>query len=296
METTLQSNETTIDHVGVVARDIAALRATYLKLGFAVTAATPLMQPGPDGKGEVSLGQLSAHVVFPSSYLELTAVRHPGQGNHLDKWLERREGLHILAFHSADAAGSYRELSANGLVLPPIRNASRRVNAGGVSGVAQFKWFELPDSIAREGFACVVQHLTPDMVFVPTLTHHANGARGIRSVFVVVDDMEAAFTRYRLLPGTQRRSFAVGRSIVMKHQQLIVVDTKGFGALFTGLKPMVAPALGGVSLTVADISVTRRVLGDAGVPFQVWGEKSLWVAPDHAGGAVLVFVDESAPG
>jgi hypothetical protein len=292
MVSRLQSTETAIDHLGVVGTDIAAMRSAYIRLGFTVTQATPLMQPGPDGKGEVSLGQVSAHIVFPDTYLELSAVRHPGQGNHLDSWLARHEGLHILALRSGDAAQSLSDLIAAGLVMPPLRAASRVVTAGGVSGTARFKWFELPQSIAQEGFVCVVEHLTPELVFVRSLTDHANGARAVRTVFAIVRDMDEAFARYHRLPGTKKKSIAVGRAILMRDQQFVVLEPAGFAALFPGAKAPAAPALGGFTLAVDDIAVTRAVLEKAGVPFHYWGDTGLWVPPEHAGGAVVVFAEE----
>ncbi|TAL01675.1 MAG: VOC family protein [Rhodospirillaceae bacterium] len=295
MNSTLQSTTTTIDHLGIVARDVAALREAYTRLGFTVTAATPVMQPGPDGKREIPLGQVAAHVAFSSTCLELIAVRHPGQGNHLDKWLARHEGLHVLGLHADDVAHASNELVAAGLIMPPVRASSRRITGNGVKGTARFKWFELPESIAREGFAYVVQHETPELVFDPRLTTHANGALGIRSVFAVVDNMDEAFARYQRLPGTKRRSFAIGRTIIMNQQQFVVVERSGFAAMFPGLDVPPAPHLGGFALAVADIAATRSVLAKAGVYFMNWGEQGLWIPPEDTGGTVLAFVDQSTP-
>jgi hypothetical protein len=159
--------------------------------------------------------------------------------------------------------------------------------------VARFKWFELPESIAREAFTCVVEHLTPELVFVPDLTSHANGAWTIRTVFAVVGDSDEAFARYQRLPGTRRRSFAVGRAIMMCDQQFVVLEPKGFSALFPGATPPGAPCLAGYGLAVRDIAVTREVLSAAGVAFHPWGDRGLWVEAADAAGAVLVFSEES---
>ena len=295
MNSTLQSTATTIDHLGIVARDVAALRAAYIRLGFTVTAATEVMQPGPDGKREIPLGQVTAHVAFQSNYLELIAVRHPGQGNHLDKWLAGHEGLHVLGLHADDAVNASNELMAAGLIMPPMRASSRRITGNGVKGTTRFKWFELPQSIAQEGFVCVVQHETPELVFDSRLTTHANGALGIRSVFAVVDNMDEAFARYQRLPGTKRRSFAIGRTIVMNHQQFVVVERGGFAAMFPGLDIPPRPHFGGFALAVADIAATRSVLTKAGVYFKNWGEKGIWIPPEETGGTVLAFIDQSTP-
>lgn len=295
MNSAAQSSTTTIDHVGLVAADVAALRETYARLGFTVSAATPVTQPDTDGKREISLGLLTAHVAFQATCLELTAVRHPGQGCHLDKWLAKGEGAHVMGLRSGSISRSYSDLLAAGVILPPIRTSSRRITGEGVNGIAQMRWFELPESISREAFTCFVQHDTPELVYSPRLTAHANGALGIRSVFAVVENMDEAFSRYHRLPGTTRRSFAVGRTIIMNEQQIVVVERGGFSAMFPGLDVGQPPHIGGFALTVADLAATRALFAKQGIHFKTWGDKGIWVPPEHTGGAVVAFVDQSAP-
>lgn len=290
MEMATQSTETTIDHIGLVGRAIAPMVAAYRKLGFTVSDPVPLLQPRP-GHDPVPLGQVSAHVIFPDTYMELSAVLAPGQGNHLDSWLARHEGLHILAFRSPDATQAWQELQARGVVMPPLRAASREVNMAGRSGTAQFKWFQIPESVFNEGFACVVEHLTPELVFIDGMTHHANGAIGLRAIGVVVDDIDDAFARYERLPGAERRSFAMGRAIVFKNQRITVVEPRSFRALFPGATLPRPPCVGSYAIHVQDIGITKACLSKAGVPFNVWGTDGIWVAPEYACGAVLMFID-----
>jgi catechol 2,3-dioxygenase-like lactoylglutathione lyase family enzyme len=124
MTTRIQASETTIDHVGLVGRDIHKMVAAFRGLGFTVTEPAQLTQPDPEGN-PVPLGQLSAHVIFPDTYLELTAVEHPGQGNHLDKWLARHEGLHILAFRAANAQASCAASPTSAGSRSPSRSRQR---------------------------------------------------------------------------------------------------------------------------------------------------------------------------
>jgi hypothetical protein len=291
MDTSIQSTETTIDHIGLVGRAIEPMVAAYRKLGFTVTNPVPLMQPNPDGD-PVPLGQVSAHVMFPDTYMELTAVLDPGQGNHLDPWLARHQGLHILAFRSMDAERTWHELERYGVVMPPLRAASRDVNVAGRRGTADFKWFQIPDSIVSEGFACVVQHLTPELVFADGLTGHANGATGLRGVGALVNDLNDAFARYERLPGAEGRSFAMGRAIVFKNQRVTVMLLKSFRGLFPDAAHPDPPCFAYHAVRVADIGVTRAYLTKARLPFRPWGADGVWVGPEHACGSTLVFVDQ----
>jgi hypothetical protein len=278
----------------LVAADIAALRAAYARLGFMVSTATPVMQPDPGGSGEIPLGLLMAHIALQSTGIELIAVRHPGQGSSLDKWLAKREGLHAMGLRTSDIVWAYRELTAAGLVLPPIRTAMRRISGNGVKAVVQSRSFELPESIAREGSTYVIQYDAPDVMFDPRLTSHANGAVGIRSVFAVVENMDEAFGRYQRLPGTKRRSFAVGRTIVLNQQQFVVVERSGFNAMFPGLDVPPPPHLGGFAVAVTDIGATRSLFATTGISFKNWGDQGIWVSPEDTGGTVVAFVDQSS--
>jgi catechol 2,3-dioxygenase-like lactoylglutathione lyase family enzyme len=294
MTTRIQASETTIDHVGLVGRDIHKMVATFRGLGFTVTEPTPLTQPDADGN-PVPLGQLSAHVIFPDTYLELTAVEHPGQGNHLDGWLAKHEGLHILAFRTEDAQASWQDFEKFGVVMPPIRHASRAVNAGGVRGIADFRWFQIPDSIATEGFACVVEHRTPELVFIPAMSNHDNGASGLRGVGALVDNLDEAVGRYERLPGASVRSFPMGRFIKLKNQRFVAMTPKGVSGMFPGAKLPPPPCFATFGIKVRSIAETRAFLTARNIAFQASGEKSVWLRPDQACGAMLLFIDESAP-
>jgi catechol 2,3-dioxygenase-like lactoylglutathione lyase family enzyme len=294
MTTRIQASETTIDHIGLVGRDIHKMVATFRGLGFVVTEPVPLTQPGPDGN-PVSLGQHSAHVIFPDTYLELTAVDKPGQGNHLDKWLARHEGLHILALRSENARQSWDDMAAYGVVMPPLRHASREVNTAGVRGVADFEWFQIPESIASEGFTCVVEHQTPELVFIAAMTHHGNGATGLRGVGALVNDLDDAVARYQRLPGATVKSFPMGRFITLKTQRFVAMTSAGMQALCPGAKLPPAPCFATFAVKVTDIAATRAFFERTGVPFQVSGEQSIWLKPEQACGAVLLFIDQSAP-
>jgi catechol 2,3-dioxygenase-like lactoylglutathione lyase family enzyme len=294
MTSPVQASETTIDHIGLVGRDIAAMVATFRGLGFTVTEPTPLTQPDPDGN-PVPLGQLSAHVIFSDTYLELTALEHPGQGNHLDNWLAKHEGLHILALRTANAENAWDNFAQFGVVMPPIRHASRAVNAGGVRGIADFKWFQIPESIAAEGFGCVVEHLTPELVFIPSMTAHANGATGLRGVGALVNDLDEAVARYERLPGAKLKPVALGRYIILKNQRFVAMTPKGLVALAPGATLPPPPCFAAFAIKVKNIADTRQFLAERKVPFHVAGDLSIWLKPEQACGAVLLFVDESAP-
>ncbi len=175
-----------VDHIGVVVHDLAAEVAAWRGCGFGVSDPVALM--GVDGEGRpVPLGQASAHVVFENGYVELSSP-DPGSGNHLEPYLAHGEGVRILVLATADAEAARLSVGA-----PELRSASRSVVIAGQARTARFHWFPLPADLLPATLSAVVEQLTPDLVFHPSLVVHPNGARRLMRIM-------AAGRRDDLLP------------------------------------------------------------------------------------------------
>lgn len=287
MKSAQQSTPSAIDHLGVVGRDIAVLTKAYTRLGFAPTEPGPLM--GEQGGKLAPLGQDSAHLIFADSYVELAGVTSQDKGHHLAPWLTRRNGLHILALGSASAADSHAALTAAGLEVPPVQNAGRYVDYGNRHGDAQFRWFKVPEALGAEGFLCVVEQVTPDLVFQPPEDEHPNGALGVISIIVLAADAAAATARYASLPGAQNGSAGVVR---LGSQTIEIVNPQTLGTRYPGTVSITAPALAGFTVRVNRLDHTRACLEDNGVAVRSTEEGGLWVGPDEACGSLVIFAED----
>lgn len=173
-----------VDHVGIVVRDLAAEVAAWRARGFAVSEPVPLM--GSDASGRpVPLGQSSAHVVFANGYVELSSP-HPGANNHLEPYLARGEGVRILVLATADADAARARLAVRRAVSP-VMAAARAVVVEGTARMAGFRWFPLPFDIVPGVLSAVVEHLTPEIVFHPSLARHPNGLTRMSRLFATGD-------------------------------------------------------------------------------------------------------------
>jgi hypothetical protein len=122
-------NPRPLDHVGIVAHDLAALRSAWCRLGFAPTEPRPLL--GRDAAGNaVPLGQRSCHAVFDGGYVELTEVEPGTVRHHLDPWRARGDGGWIIALGAADAAAARERCVAAALPVTPVMEASRAIDYG----------------------------------------------------------------------------------------------------------------------------------------------------------------------
>lgn len=281
-----QSDLSAIDHLGVVGRDIAAMASAYRRLGFAPTDPVPLM--GEQNGEPVPLGQDSAHLIFADSYVELSGVTSTDPNHHLAPWLARRHGLHILALGSADAGASHAALADAGLDMPAVQSAGRHVDYGSKHGNAKFRWFMVPESLGAEGFLCMVEQVTPELVFQPPDGGHPNGALGVAGVTVLADNVDDAMTRYQTLPGAH----ADGPHTLRFGTQFIdILDPKTFTERFGGID-IQPPALAGFTVRVDRLDQTADCLENNDVTVHSDHSGDIWVGPDEACGTIVVFAEE----
>lgn len=284
MKSAPQFQSAAIDHLGVVGRDIATMIDAYVRLGFSPTEPVPLMGM-VDGQ-LTPLGQDSAHLIFADSYVELSGVTSTDPNHHLAPWLKRREGLHILALGSDDATASHTALEAHGLDVPAVQNAGRHVAYGTHHGDAAFKWFKAPDALGDEGFVCLVEQITPELVFQPPENGHPNGALGVTGVTILSDSPAESLKRFETYPGVTGRT---PHSLSFGHQTLSFLNPKELADQFAAFDDMASPAFAGFTMRVEDLAATRAVIEEASVTMHSHENGDLWVSPTDACGSLLIF-------
>jgi len=269
-----------VDHVGLVARDLSELLAGFQRLGFAVTQPRSLMTSREtDGRVEEK-GQQSAHIMFSQGYLELTAVMGGAQGMHLEHYVGRPPGIHILAIRTESARDAWEAVRRAGL-NPSSCAASVRHISYGQTGDAHFEWFMFDDHEFPEALVCLVDHLTPDLVFQPDVMVHPNGARVLAEVLLCVEDMRQARGRFSKLEvtGSARAEGLAG---------LIICDWAGLERRFPGLE-FTPGRIAGVTIEVDDLEKAAELIFDEGIAISQNNAGEVWVSPQDAGGALVAF-------
>jgi hypothetical protein len=276
-----------IDHIGIASRDIHANQNAFEALGFFVTELKPLLGRDDDGNS-ISLGQWSQHCVFPQSYLELTAVPDPNTGNHLEPYLSRFEGCHILALGSNDAQDALKSCEAAGVFAGELRTSAREITYG-VGGDALFKWFEVGTADAPGGFTCVVEHVTPELVFDDAVFHHPNGATGLIDVTLCAEDLSGVGERYAKLFGIAPVPSEWGLEFDLGQNCMGVADRSGFERRYPNAELRGEPSFAAFTISVANLKITKTVLAENDVTFYPGANGTIWGAPASAGGAVIEF-------
>ena len=266
-----------LDHVGVGARDLAFLAASYERLGFTLT-------PFARHRGKATCNRC---IMLQHGYLELIAPADTTIPDALHAQLSRYAGLHIIALGIRDSEATLARLRQAGLDIAGITPLARPVDeADPASPLARFERIPLPD--APESTVQLIKHLTREAIWQPRFTTHANNAVSLEAVVLAVPDPAETASRFSRLAGVPVvPDPAGGFAMPMQRGRVRILPPDAVGAVFPGVVPPALPSIVGMVVATADRCAALRPFL-AGVAHEdVAG--GVLVAPKDAGGAALLF-------
>lgn len=281
--------DTSIDHIGVVGRDLSELEDWYGQIGFRVAPRCELVSLSDQGEPR-PMNQHNSHLVFSRSYVELTAVTGELAGHHLEQSLRRYYGLHILVMLSDHAELDYAKLVDAGFHPSQPGVAGRTIDYPSASGMGRFRWFRIPESEVPESYLCFVQHLTPELVFDPALTDHPNGAAQLIGLSICVDDPERSAERLASIGGETLHEVPNGIVVRFRHGEIRLMNSRQVQDRFGDLEMPARPFAAAFSVSVDDLSKPVGFLESAGVKHANEGNRA-WVLPPEPFQPVVEFVE-----
>jgi catechol 2,3-dioxygenase-like lactoylglutathione lyase family enzyme len=268
-----------IDHAIIAVRDLERARATYQRLGFALT---------PPGR-HAGRGTGNHCMMFEHDYVELLGIVDPQAPlGGFGQFLAEAEGPAAVALRSDDPEATHAAWQEAGLQPAAVADFERLMPGG---DRLRFRNVELPAEATRgiPMFACTA--LTPEGMRHARWLEHPNGARGIESITVVVDDptglaasMGAVFGHTRLTDTDDTLAVHTGRGV------LLLVTPDDLEVMHPELETVLAPGrptIAALTLLVADADASAAWLEHQGVPFQRRAGGAIGIAPAHACGAML---------
>lgn len=238
-----------IDHIGILAPEIAPLVDEFQRLGFKVVGPKELTAVDADGKLQ-GLGQYSAHVMFADNYIELTAVEKPTADHHLASFLSPPWGVRLVLLGTDDIHLSRAVCTNNGLRPYPPQAAARELDyLNGVS--ARFEWFGLPHDDWPECLLAYVQHHHREQIFSAQVSEHPNGALGLKHLSF----NGTVPKRFLKLAGDQESSTDKQQRLVELRDSIDKTD---------GLENASTTPFFRIGIDVANLAATTRLLSDAG--------------------------------
>lgn len=282
-----------IDHSVLYTTDIDATSATYEALGFTLSPLSMHMGADRPGGERKPMGAGNRCALFGRNYLELLGLFGDGS---VDPWgvrplIARYEGLHGYSFGCADSAVTERRLRAAGLSASGVLPLQRDVDTPDGMRTARFEAVHLDRARTPEGLIHTARHLTPELIHQPRYLRHANGARYLRGVLLVVDDHEVAATvaRYAAILNVAAVPEGPLRVLELPLGRVEIAPVSAFPGILPGEQVPALPYMAGQSVAVADVRAARDLVDRAGFTTKEL-PGGFFVGAAQARGAALGFV------
>jgi hypothetical protein len=278
-----------IDHVMLIARDLARARLAYEKMGFTVTPLTSHPH-----------GTANHLIMFQHDFIELLGVVSPekldSRSAAAQLFLAAREGLAAVALPSNDAKRDREALVRRGLEPSDLYSFDRPVtlpDGRETRAIVDTVWASEPSAPLVQTF--LSQQHVAEAIWVPEWQVHPNGARTIAWLTLVADEPAAALERHlATLMGTEiSRDAGDRRILAARRGQVRILSPGDFEAAFGRPAEAVRPYIAGVGIGVVDLGRLVTKLEENGVPHDR-SSQIVRVLPDSAHGALIEFTERSA--
>lgn len=261
--------ELALDHVGAIGRDLAAAARRWERLGFTLSPLSRQRGAVPGQPGMHPWATANRCAVFERGYLELIGIVDPAAHNPWQRFIDRFEGLHLLALRCDEATAAYARLSHRATFLAPPVERERKLTYRGEERTMRFRNIFSRDDECPEARYIVIEHQTPELLWQPELLTHENGARALEAAVLVADDDRV-----------RQRVAALGDVVS-------VLGTADFEGRY-GWRPS-TPSLAAITVSFADLGRTLGLLEARGIALRRAGDE-IWLPPAETNGFVMRLV------
>jgi hypothetical protein len=283
-----------IDHSVLYTTDMDATAATYEALGFTLSPLSMHMGSDRPGGERKPMGAGNRCALFGRTYLELLGLYGDGS---VDPWnirplIAQYEGLHGYSFGCTDIETTEKRLRAAGLSSSGVLPLQRDVRTLDGMATARFQAIHLDRALTPEGLIHAAHHLTPELIHQPGYLDHGNGATGLHSVLLVVDDpdLEPTVARYALVLDTEPLVEGPLRVLRLPLGRVEIVAVSAFRAMMPGEPVPALPYMAGQTVAVRDVRAVRDLVeGNGFSTGDLPG--GFFVGAAQARGAALAFLE-----
>ena len=281
----------TLDHVGFMLRDLDAGAERWRRLGFRLAPRSPQIGHTRPG-GPIEPWATANHcAMLRDGYLELIGIHDASAFNPWTRFMDRFEGIHIVALRCDDADAAYAALRERTEGLDPPVDRRRDAPYGDGTREMRFRNIFSRDDIWPEARFIVIEHQTPEVIWQDALMEQPNGATALTEVVFRAADIAPTRDRLAALLGVPADQTAVGCALfdLPRGGRATVLDENAFAGRFPGVEPTPLPCVGACRVAVGDPDRARALLAAGDVHFTDHGDGAFWVGPEAANGAVIEF-------
>ncbi len=266
--------EINLDHTGHFVTDVGQATAVLTAAGFKVTPVSMQVQPDPQTGAMNLTGTGNVCVMLRQGYLEfLYHTADTPLGREFKIALNRRAGLHLVAFGHCDSAARHEELSATGRQMRPLVRMSREIGTVDGSQEAHFVVARLADGAMPEGRVQMVTHKNDSALWQPRWLDHPNGALALRAMVISAPDPDDAAARFATFLDRPAHRHEDGTYGIALERGALEFMTEEMATAVVGrqVEPERA-AFAACRLGVNDIAATRAYFEISGLSFSSEGD------------------------
>jgi catechol 2,3-dioxygenase-like lactoylglutathione lyase family enzyme len=291
MATTVETADIdSINHVGMVARDLAATAARYEAMGFMLTPYSPHSGAWKPGEPVQTFRSGNRCVMFAKNYLEILANEDPTQPTpRLAGYLKHHQGAHIICFNTEDSHAVDKRLAGVGIRTSGVIPLQREIDTPDGVRTAKFERVQFAPEDSPEGYIQAARHLTPQYIYQPRYIAHPNQCIELSDTIVVTDDLDGFAQKYARYLGTKpAREGDTVRFRFPLVSTLTLVRLRDAPALVPGTLFPPIPGIAAVAFRTRDLAAQRRRLLDHGFTANEAGQR-LVVPAEEASGLAIIF-------
>jgi hypothetical protein len=275
------TNSGSVDHAVVICPDLDAAAQAWQTLGFTLTP-----------RGFHSLGSQNHCVMLARDYLELLHVTAPSPSRQYYWNAQPLGGCAAMSCKTDDAFGAAARLRGGGWHTSDPIEFSRPVRLDdGTEHPATFRVTAIDDAPGARFFLC--EHRTPELLWRPEWTRHANGAHGIATMFLVVAPalVEPAGRAYAELTGSEMTQLSDHICSLAVDDAALVITTPQALASATGTEHVrrAVPGYAAIRLRTASLASARELWRSAGVRTLDLSPTETLIPAAAAAGVALLF-------
>lgn len=288
----MHNDITGFHHVGIVARDLDIMEATYRSFGFTLSPRSRHMLAERPGAPLTAGCTANMCALFGDSYIELLGIVDESAPDpwHTKQMVAQYEGLRILSLDSSDATGTDARLGAAGIPTSGVLELERPVETEDGPAVLRALSVHFDPRTTPEGYIGVAQHLTREYVLQPRYLTHPNTALGLAAVLIVAadDEVEVVTRRYRDVLGVAPGTAGPKTVLVRGGARIEIVPASAAGPVLPGEQAPAPTYLAALTVVVGDLDRARRFVDETGTETRTT-EEGFSVPARDACGAALFF-------
>ena len=272
-----------LDHTVFAVRDLDAAQETFTRMGFTLAP-----------RGLHSTGSSNHNIMLGQDYFELLAVPRPNpMQSYFYTFNQAGDGLAAIALAATDTRAASVALREQGFEPAAPLKLSRNITEGSKTGTARFTITNLAPRTTPGAQVFLCEHHTRELVWLPELQQHANGATGIAAATFIADNVAHQAGAYAKLLGHWPARIEEGMKVESgPGKGVIAVATRqALQARLTGveLPDRARPHLAALFIRVKDRQAAFATLSAGNFNPKRMGDGSYAIDASEAHGVTMVF-------